>query len=124
MLVLWVNQLEHIKTDMVIRIGRIEINHVFQTVLWYSREHSLHELAVRVNHANTLAILDVLNNHIEHQNGFTGTGFSENINMLTSVFALDAKKLVSVPVGSEPKISDIFIYGYFRKVHIDKLYQK
>jgi len=44
--------------------------------------------------------------------------------MLAPVFTLDAKKLVLVSIGSESKISNVFIYGYFWKFHTDKLYQR
>jgi len=41
--------------------------------------------------------------------GFTGAGLSEHINMLTPIFALDAKKLILIPISGYPNICQVFI---------------
>ena len=102
---------------MIIRVRRIEINHIFHAMWRNSREYSFDVLSVRINQANTLTILDVLNNHIEHQHRFTSAGLSKKIHMLASVFTLNAKKIIFVPISGNTEISDFFIKWDLRVFH-------
>ncbi len=123
MLVLRVDQFKNIKTNMMVCIGGVKIYYVFYTMRRNSGEDCFYVFSVRVYHTNPITIFDVLNNHIKHQSGFTSTGFSENINMLTPVFALYSKKLILVPIGSKSKISNLFICRYFWQFHIVTILQ-
>ncbi len=77
-----------------------------------------------INHTDSVAILDILNDHVEHEHRFTGTGFTENVYMLAPVFTLDAEKLILVTIGGLTKICDISIDRYFRQFHIALFYNK
>ena len=85
-------------------MGGIKIDKVFNAMRRNGRENCFDIFSMRVNHTDPIAVLDILDNHVEHKRGFTGAGLSEQINMLTPVFALDAKKSIFVPISSEPEV--------------------
>src|SRR3972149_5234343 len=99
---------------MVVGISRIEINHIFHAMRRESGGKPFPLFAERVYHTNTLAVLNVLNNHVKRQGRLTCAGLTKNINMLASVFALDTKKNIFVPIGTDAKIRQLFILRYFR----------
>src|SRR3989344_2144902 len=101
MLVFGVNKLKDIEADMVIRIGGIKVNYIFHPLRWNDGKDRFHILAVRVHQADAVAVTDILGNHIKHQYRFTGTRLTEQINMLAPGFALNAKKIIFIPIGSE-----------------------
>src|SRR3989344_7265311 len=117
MLVSRVNKLQDIKADMMVGIGRIKINYILHSMRWNSGENCFNIFPVRINHADPVAVLNILDNHIEHQYGLTSTGLSEQINMLAPILALDAIKNVLVPVSGDSKIGNFFIEGYCRRFH-------
>ena len=67
---------------------------------------------MRVNHANTIAVGDILSHHIIKKRAFTGAGFADNVGVLAAVFALGAKKTLGVPKISPPEINYVFIRIY------------
>ena len=65
------------------------------------------QLAVRVDDGNTFPVPEVLNDHVAKHRRFTGTGFTENVDMLTTVFALYAEDLFLVAEVCGRKVREI-----------------
>ena len=122
MLILRIHKLKHIEADMVVLVRGIKINHVFHAMRRNCGKHRFHIFSVRVNQADSVAVLDVLDNHVEHQHGLTGAGFTQKINMLAPVFALYAEKYIFVAISTNTQISKVLIERYFWNFHIAKLY--
>ena len=86
-----VGKLKDVESDVVIDIGRVEINNVLDALLRNFVEHSLDQLPVRVDNREAFAIGDVLDDHVVHERAFTSAGLPHHIHMLSPVNALDAK---------------------------------
>ncbi len=60
MLVFWVVEGNDVEANMEIGVGRIEIYNIFDPVVGNQMQYIFDKLAVRVNHTDTLAVVDVL----------------------------------------------------------------
>lgn len=109
MLVLRVNKLQNIETDVMIGIGWIEVNYVLHPVRRDGGKNRFDIFSVRVYHADPVAVLDILDDHVEQQHRLAGSGLSKDVHMLAPVLALDAKKLILVPVSGDAEVSDLLI---------------
>src|SRR3989344_3789271 len=109
MLVLGVGQFQDIEADMIVGVGGVEINHVVHPLFGDHLQDPLHQLAVRVHHADALAVRDILDDHVVLQGAFAGTRLSDDIKMLAPVLALYPIQPVRVPIVRAGEIYDVFV---------------
>src|SRR5579859_7035642 len=77
---------KQIEADRMPQIGRIEIGHVFDTSAWNVIKDFSSQIAVRVNDADTVARLDVLENQVAKQRCLTSAGFSNGVEVMSPIF--------------------------------------
>jgi hypothetical protein len=98
----------------MVRIGRVKIHDIIDTFAWNSFENLFYQFAVWVDNADTLPLVDVLNDHVFEQHGLTGTGFTEHIHVLAAVFSFDAENLIST---SEVRLREVRYVFVEWKIH-------
>ena len=109
MFVLWIGQLEDVEADMEVRVRRIEIDNVLHALLRDLVEDAFNEFAVRIDNAKSLAVRDVLDDHIMQKGGFSGTGLPYHVGMLTPIAPLNAKKPIRIAEIGTGKIDYVII---------------
>ena len=91
MLVLGVGQFKDVKTDVVVGIGRIKIDHVVNALVRDLLEQAFHQFSVRVHHGNAFAVRDVLDDHVVEERALAGAGLPDHVRMLPPVIPPDAE---------------------------------
>ena len=96
MLVFGIHRFQRIERDRKVQISRIEINHVIDSVGGDIFQDFFHRIAVRIDKRHAVSVLDILNDHILDQSGFTHAGFSNDVHVPAPVVLADAKRRFAV----------------------------
>ena len=79
-------KLEHIEPQHAIGTRRVKIDYVISSFV-RNTTHDVSDVgAMRINHAHTMTLLDILSNHILHQSGLTSTGLTDDVEMTHAIF--------------------------------------
>src|SRR5574341_877788 len=88
-----------VEADGKFPVARVEIHHVIRAATGNVVQNVMGKVAVRVDHAHTLSIFDVLKNEIPEEGRFSRTRFAQNIEMVATVFPPNAQRALSAPHG-------------------------
>src|SRR3989344_2280601 len=89
----------NVKSDRIIKIGRIKIDYVVDSIRRNEFQNAFGRLAVRVNKANASSSQNVLYRHIFQQGGFSHAGFPDDVNVPTTIIDLNPKLLPLIAEG-------------------------
>ncbi len=93
-----VDILQHVESDGVLAIRRIEDDDVIGTVAGDIVEDVIGEITVRIDDRYAFARLDIGEDHVVEQGGFAHAGLTDDIDMPTTILRTDTKELVHTAV--------------------------
>src|SRR3989338_4746616 len=92
-------KLKHVKSDRTLQVCGVEIDDILLALRRHRRKHIGDVGAVRVYHADAVALLNVLHNHIFHQRRLAGARLTDDIEMPQAVIGSDEDVCLRISVG-------------------------
>src|SRR3989344_6996564 len=88
--------LHNVERNGILDVRRAEIDDILDTMLGYEAEDALGIFAVRVHDRDAAARLDVLDGHVFQERGFPHPRLPDDIDVLATISAPNAKTLSRV----------------------------
>ena len=87
----WIVNFEWVEGHWELRIGRVEIDDIFDAVLWDELEVIHREVAMWIDNTITLVVINIAKRKKREETRLTGAGLTNDIDMAATVFAVHAE---------------------------------
>ena len=93
MFVVGIFYLENVEADWVLRVDRIKVDYVLETILWDGSQQALNKFSVRIHDRHATACFDVLYGKIAQERCLAGSSLSDYIHVLEAILVFNTKNL-------------------------------
>ena len=88
---------EQIESDGVIEVARMEIDRLLGPNRRNVKKQILRQIAMRINEADTVALLDELKDEIAQERRFPGTCLSDDVGVIACISQIETKRHLAAP---------------------------
>lgn len=75
------------------------------------QEQILRQIAMRVDEADAVALLDELENEIAQQRGLPGARLADDVGVVAGISQVEAKRLLAAPDMPHADVKIVFVHG-------------
>ena len=103
------NFVQRVERYRIFNVARIEIDDILDSLFRDMREKRLHQITMRIDDTDAIALFDVRDSHIGDQARLSCSGLPDDIHVPAPVFLPDAEELSDVPPVGDGDGGDLFL---------------
>lgn len=108
--VFWRGLGEQIEPDGVIEVARMKIDRMLGPLRRDVQEQILREIAMRVDEADAVALLDELEDEIAQERGLPGARLADDVGVVACISQVEAKRLLAAPDMPHADVKIVFVH--------------